>query len=244
MMMLDIEMNTINQLEHSNTFTSEKNNGNWLALILITFTLFNLLPFIAPIMMRLGWFGIGNTIYDIYSLLCHQMAHRSYFLFGEHITYAPEQFPITLTGYIGADTLALRAFRGTEILGWKVAWSDRMISMYGGLLLGGYLYGFISKNKSIRPFPIGLTLLFILPLALDGVTHLISDFGGLTLGFRYSNLWLANLTNHSLPTAFYVGDILGSFNSWMRIITGLLFGFGIAGFIFPFIDHSTKSRLL
>lgn len=241
-MMSDIEMNNINRLEYLNTFTSEKLNRNWLPPILLAFTVFNLLPFVAPMMMQLGWSGIGNAIYDIYSLLCHQMAHRSYFLFGEHITYTPEQLPITLTGYLGADTLALRAFRGTEILGWKVAWSDRMISMYGGLLLGGYSYWFISKNKSIRPFPIWLTLLFLLPLALDGVTHLISDFGGLTIGFRYTNLWLANLTNHSLPTAFYVGDMLGSFNSWMRIITGLLFGFGIAGFIFPFVDQSLKTH--
>lgn len=240
-MMSDIEMNTTNQLEHPNTFTSVRLNRNWLPFILITFTVFNLLPFVAPIMMQLGWSGIGNAIYDIYSLLCHQMAHRSYFLFGEHITYTPEQLPITLTGYMGADTLALRAFRGTDALGWKVAWSDRMISMYGGLLIGGYLYGFISKNKRIRSFPIWLTLLLILPLALDGVTHLMSDFGGLTVGFRYTNLWLASLTNHSLPTAFYVGDTLGSFNSWMRIITGLLFGFGIAGFTFPFVDYATKS---
>jgi len=85
-----------------------------------------------------------------------------------------------------------------------------------------------------------LTVLFILPLAIDGATHMFSDFAGLTAGFRYSNLWLSNLTGYIFPTDFYIGDTLGSFNSWMRIITGLLFGVGTAGFIFPFIDRSLQ----
>lgn len=87
-----------------------------------------------------------------------------------------------------------------------------------------------------------LTILFILPLAIDGTTHLISDFAGVTAGFRYTNLWLANLTGHVFPADFYAGDTLGSFNSWMRIVTGLVFGLGFAGFVFPFIDQSMVIR--
>lgn len=216
---------------------------HWLPIALLFWSLFNILPFVAPIAMQSGWTGIGNGIYDVYGLLCHQMAHRSFFLFGEQLMYAPEQLPLESTGHIGTDILSLRAFRGSEMLGWKVAWSDRMVTMYGGFLLGGIVYWLASKRRKISPFPIWVAMLFALPMAIDGGTHFISDFSGLTTGFRYDNVWFANLTNHVFSENFYMGDNFGSFNSWMRIITGLLFGIGTAGFAFPFIGYSMKRRV-
>jgi hypothetical protein len=38
--------------------------------------------------------------------------------------------------------------------------------------------------------------------------------------------------------SFYYGDALGSFNSWARLITGLLAGLGITWLVFPFIHQS------
>ena len=38
---------------------------------------------------------------------------------------------------------------------------------------------------------------------------------------------------HRLP---FLGDALGSFNSWVRLATGVLFGLGIVWFSFPYID--------
>ncbi len=64
---------------------------------------------------------------------------------------------------------------------------------------------------------------------------MISDFAGIGQGFRDNNLWLASLTNYSLPSAFYAGDALGSFNSWMRLLTGLLAGVAIGWFVFPYM---------
>jgi hypothetical protein len=58
------------------------------------------------------------------------------------------------------------------------------------------------------------------------------------LGFRETNNWLAVLTNHSLPATFYVGDALGSFNSWMRLLTGLLFGLGVVWCLYPRLQAS------
>lgn len=43
-------------------------------------------------------------------------------------------------------------------------------------------------------------------------------------GIWVSPPWLANLTGGSFPTNFYAGDAFGSFNSWMRLTTGLIFG--------------------
>jgi hypothetical protein len=39
-----------------------------------------------------------------------------------------------------------------------------------------------------------------------------------------------------LPRSFYAGDALGSFNSWMRWITGITFGITTVLFLFPYIE--------
>jgi hypothetical protein len=65
---------------------------------------------------------------------------------------------------------------------------------------------------------------------------MISDLFGIGQGFRDSNAWLAVLTNQAFRAYFYAGDALGSFNSWMRWITGILFGLGIVWFGFPYLD--------
>jgi hypothetical protein len=36
----------------------------------------------------------------------------------------------------------------------------------------------------------------------------------------------------------YAGDALGSFNSWARLITGVLAGLGLAWFAFPHVERS------
>ncbi|MEO5886295.1 MAG: hypothetical protein ABIQ77_01410 [Anaerolineales bacterium] len=46
------------------------------------------------------------------------------------------------------------------------------------------------------------------------------------------------LTNNSLPASFYAGNALGSFNSWMRLVTGTLTGLGIVWFAIPLIFHA------
>jgi hypothetical protein len=71
-------------------------------------------------------------------------------------------------------------------------------------------------------------------------THLISDLSGLTDGFRYRNEWLASLTAYALPASFYAGDALGSFNSWMRLVSGVLSGFGAAWLFLPLVDREAR----
>jgi hypothetical protein len=51
-------------------------------LLILALFIFNALPFLAPVFMKLGLEGIGRAIYLIYWPLCHQMAQRSFFLFG------------------------------------------------------------------------------------------------------------------------------------------------------------------
>ncbi|HEU0291446.1 MAG TPA: DUF2085 domain-containing protein [Anaerolineales bacterium] len=131
------------------------------------------------------------------------------------------------------NPMILRQFIGNETLGWKIAWSDRMISFYTSIwLFAAIWYPFRRKVKPLSWW--GLVLL-LLPIAVDGITHTISDFAGIGQGFRDTNAWLAALTNYALPATFYAGDALGSFNSILRFITGLLAGLGIVWLAFPFI---------
>lgn len=216
----------------------------WLVIFLVAYGLFNALPFLAPVFMKLGWTGAGNAVYTVYSFLCHQMAQRSFFLFGEQAMYSPDQLPLALNGSTGTDTLLLRNFRGSEALGWKVAWSDRMVSLYGGVWLVGLVYWAVSRVRAVKPISIGLFGLLLLPMAFDGGTHFLSDnVGGLTAGFRYHNGWLAALTGHALPDGFYSGDALGSFNSLMRLLTGLLAAAGVVWLAFPYIDQSARAAV-
>jgi len=212
---------------------------HWVFIFLILFGVMNILPFAAPVFMRLGWTEPAQWIYTLYSPLCHQMAQRSIFLFGQQSMLDLSDLPLSLTGNTVADMSVLRSFIGNPVLGWKVAWSDRMIYMYGAILIAGMIFGVLRHRHLIKPLRLSLFMLLLAPLMIDGVTHMMSDISsGLAEGFRYQNQWLANLTENILPTWFYIGDQLGSFNSWMRLITGLLFGIGCVWFAFPYLDHA------
>ena len=94
---------------------------HWLILFLALFGIYNLLPFTALVAMRLGWTPIGNAIYDLYTTQCHQLAQRSFFLFGVQPMYNLDELPLRLTDKSLPDMLILRGFRGSDVFGWKVA---------------------------------------------------------------------------------------------------------------------------
>ena len=85
-------------------------------------------------------------------------------------------------------------------------------------------------------------------MAIDGGGHLVGDLAGFDASFRETNTWLAVLTNNAFPPSFYVGDALGSFNSWMRTmarpstVTGIMFGLGIVWLGFPYIHEWIKAQ--
>ncbi|MBZ0306230.1 MAG: DUF2085 domain-containing protein, partial [Anaerolineae bacterium] len=95
-----------------------------------------------------------------------------------------------------------------------------------------------SRYRRISPLSIWIFGLTLLPMGIDGITHMISDFDGLFAGFRYNNAWLETLTGGIFADNFYVGDSLGSFNSLMRLISGLSFGFGTVFFVFPYLQRA------
>lgn len=218
-------------LPNSKRSASDWASNRWFQIFLVAYGLWVFLPFLAPIFMNVGWTGAGKALYFFYSFFCHQLPERSYFFFGPKTTYSLSEIQAAWQNTI--NPLILRQFIGNPQMGWKVAWSDRMISFYTSVWLFGLIWWpFRRKVKPLSWWAFGLLLL---PIALDGVTHAISDISGIGQGFRDSNQWLAALTNNAFPASFYAGDALGSFNSFVRLLTGPLAGFGIAWLAFPYM---------
>lgn len=206
---------------------------HWLHIWTLLFTIYYILPILAPILMHLNLDMLAAPIYDIYHLVGHQLANRSYFFFGEQLRYSLEELPVTLIGEFLPDSTVLGEFVGNQQLGWKMAWSDRLVSMYGSALIMTYLYIFLRRRENYTPLARHWMILLIAPLIIDGTTHYISDFGSLIEGFRWDNAWLATLSGNAFPQEFYIGDNSGSFNSLMRLITGILFGYGLMAWGLP-----------
>ena len=213
---------------------------HWLALFNIFVGVFVLLPYLAPVFMWLGLTGLADRIYFLYVIIGHQLPQRSIFLFGPNLMYSlPEIAAITHS----VDPLALKQFIGNAEIGWKVAYSDRLMAWYGSFWIASLVYGLIRRR--VKPLPFWGLVLLSLPMFVDGTTHTISDmlinnqFGA---GFRDSNVWLAQLTNNALPAAFVAGDALGSFNSLARWISGALFGVGLAWFLLPYAEGTFAYR--
>lgn len=206
---------------------------HWLPIFTVLLLLFVGLPWLAPVFMQLGWTGPANAIYLFYSIQCHQMPQRSFFLFGPQQMYSLND--IQSAWQPSNNPLVLRQFIGNADMGWKVAWSDRMVYMYTALLLAGL--AFWPFRRKVKPLPWWGFILLLLPMAIDGISHMVSDMtGGIGGGFRFYNDWLAILTSNAFPATFYVGDTFGSFNSWMRILSGLFFGIGLVWFIYPYLN--------
>lgn len=204
---------------------------HWFEVFFLMYGPWVLLPFLAPVLMNIGWSAAGKALYFFYSFFCHQLPERSLFLFGQKSMYSLSE--IQAVWQNTNDPMVLRQFLGNETMGWKIAWSDRMISFYTSVWLFALMLS--PFRQKIKPIHWRAFALLLLPITLDGGTHMLSDLAGIGQGFRDSNQWLAMLTNNALPASFYAGDELGSFNSWMRLITGLLAGLGIVGFVVPYV---------
>lgn len=211
---------------------------HWLALFLILYGAWVWAPFLAPIFMHNGWTDAGNALYFIYSFFCHQLPERSLFFYGPQTMYSLQDIGKV---WSTESQLVLRQFVGTPEMGWKMAWSDRMISTYGGVWVGGVLWALFGKRAPRLSLVVWLAV-GILPLGLDGFTHFVNDIvaGSSGQGFRDTNDWLRALTGNAFPDSFYYGNMLGSFNSTARWITGLLFGVTTVFAIFPVLRDAMR----
>lgn len=211
----------------------------WLLIMNLAAGVFVTMPWLAPLLMQAGQGQAARAIYLVYGTQCHQLPQRSFFLFGEKLMYSLGE--IRAAWRDTSDPSVLRQFIGNPQMGWKVAWSDRMVSMYTSLFFAGLAFALVRKR--LRPLPIWAFGLFILPLAVDGATHLVSDLAGLGNGFRDTNAWLVALTGNQLPGWFYAGETLGSLNSRLRLVTGVLFGVGVVWLGYPRLEAISRHAL-
>lgn len=203
---------------------------HYLALINVILALYLFLPILAPVMMKLGQVEPAKTIYRLYRPLCHQLAYRSFFLFGEQAYYPLEvkagsdrsSYP-QVSGNPGEDLQAASEFIGNERVGYKIALCQRDVAIYGSLLLFGIVFAL--TRRRFKPLPWWLWIaLAIGPMGLDGVWQLISS---MQLSFLS---WLP--VHESTP--------------FLRVLTGAAFGWFTAWFGMPTIEESVldeRSRL-
>lgn len=180
---------------------------------------------LAPILMKEGLETPATWIYRGYSLLCHQLGFRSFYIFGEQIVYprAAAGVPGLLTfeqatgmseGSDAADLFKARTFHGNERVGYKVALCERDVAIYVGILFFGILFSLSRYRLPSLPWYLWI-LIGLIPIAVDGFSQLLSQPPLSFLAFRESTPLL-------------------------RVLTGFLFGFTTAWFGYPVVEESMR----
>ena len=170
--------------------------GHWVPLASSAMAIFVGLPWLAGVFAWLGWWDAANPIYTAYALTCHQLPERA-----------------------------------GSVFGYQVAFCYRNTALYGGTALFGLTYGLARGGRTgwlswiKKPLPWWGLVLFLLPIAIDGFTHM--------LGLREP------MDDMSMPAfgSFWVGSQPFSFNWWLRILTGLLAALGAVWFAYPRMGH-------
>lgn len=164
---------------------------HWLALVNLFWGLYVGLPLLAPVLMDAGWTTPATIIYTIYRPACHQRPTRSYFFGGEQLVYTPEELATA-----GVDIGSLSRDIGNDTVGWKVAFCERDVAIYGSLFLGGLAFALVRRWRGNRLMPFRYYLIFLVPMGIDGTLQLF--------GFYESN-WLARTITGVL---FGIGSVL------------------------------------
>ena len=192
--------------------------NNYLKVIITMLLIYLILAFIAPVLMATGNPLLAKAIYRGLSSLCHQFAHRSWFLFGEQAFYPLETRGNFLSVFDVFDVPPENPELSREIIGnvqtgYKVAVCQRDVALYGALLFFAII--FIASKKSIKQISPGLWVLFaVMPIGIDGLLQLASSYG--LLPFMYES------------------------NPLLRSMTGALFGFFSGWILFPAIEKSLE----
>ena len=219
---------------------------HWLKVVIIALALYVGLPLAAPTLMRLGLEGPARLIYTIYTPLCHQLAFRSFFLFGAQPVY-----PLEAAGVQGVGTfedyalqdpsylLEFSRYREEFAANDAVRDPDRTAHMQVGrfyvgnsqmgfkvalcerdmAIYGALLAGaliFARVRRWLRPAPLWLYLLL-------GIGPIALDGGSQLLSDPQLNLWPLR---ESQPL--------------FRIMTGALFGLMNMWLAFPYIEAAMR----
>ena len=111
--------------------------------------------------------------------------------------------------------------RSFHVFGYQVAYCHRCAAMYTSILAAGLLFG--ALRRRLTPMSLRVAGLLLLPMLLDGGTHLIDD--ALGLGFRGG------------------GDGVGSLNFALRMLTGLFVGVAVLVTLYPRLEREIDTTL-
>ena len=199
---------------------------HYLAIINLLLAFYVGLPMLAPILMKTGQVNLADRIYQLYRPLCHQLAYRSFFLFGEQAYYPLEIAEIEgvksfeqVTGLEAGDMEAASAFAGNDQLGYKIALCQRDIAIYGSLLLFGLVFALSGRKIKALPW-LAWLLLALVPMGLDGVSQLLG--------------------NMNIPALSWIA--LRESTPFLRVLTGAMFGWFSAWFAMPSIDELVNEK--
>ncbi|MHB9032268.1 MAG: DUF2085 domain-containing protein [Anaerolineae bacterium] len=137
---------------------------HWLLVANICIGALIVVPLSAPVFMQLGLESLGNFIYRLLRASCHQLPERSFFLFGPQAHYSIADLRQALNGAVPPRYI------GNASLGYKVAVCERDTAIYGSMFLTGLLF---NTFKGVKPLPIKVFILLILPMVIDGTGQLI-----------------------------------------------------------------------
>jgi uncharacterized membrane protein len=112
-----------------------------------------------------------------------------------------------------------RPERSFTVYGYQVAYCHRCTALYTSLLAAGLLFGRLRGR--ITPAPLRVGGLLLLPMLLDGGTHLLDDLLG--LGLRGG------------------GDAVGTLNFALRALTGLLVGVAALIALYPRLERELRA---
>jgi uncharacterized membrane protein len=105
--------------------------------------------------------------------------------------------------------------RSFFVCGHQVAFCHRCTAMYTAIVVAGLAFGLLRRR--IQPISLKFGGLLLLPILIDGLTHMADDLTG--LGFRGG------------------GDAIGTLNFWLRMITGALVGIAVLLALYPRIER-------
>jgi uncharacterized membrane protein len=144
---------------------------HWLALANLFWALYVGLPVLAPVLMNAGLTTPANIIYTLYRPACHQRPTRSYFVGGPEAYYSPEEL-----AEAGVDVGPFSRDIGNETLGWKVAFCERDVAIYGSILMAGLVYGLIRRRLGTWRMRFRYFVIFLVPMGIDGTLQLFGFY--------------------------------------------------------------------
>lgn len=90
---------------------------HWLFLLNAASALYVGLAFLAPVLMALGWEAAGRSLFDAYSVACHQYPQRSFFVVGHQVAFCQRDVA-TFTAIFIAGLVYSRLRREVRPLRW------------------------------------------------------------------------------------------------------------------------------